>query len=91
MYFFNILGDYAKLKNTVIALEANPDIYGTNFINTTKEAFSFVKKLLFIYEKRRIFIVRLLSIQQSAVEMHLAGHFLESGATQNGSYWNSDD
>lgn len=45
MYFFNILGDYAKLKNTVIALEANPDIYGTNFINTTKEAFSFVKKL----------------------------------------------
>lgn len=43
MTFFNELGEYAKQKGTILALEANPVIYGTNFINTTKEAFDFVK------------------------------------------------
>lgn len=43
--FFKIIGDYAYQKNTCIALEANPIIYNTNFINTTSEAFSFVKKV----------------------------------------------
>lgn len=38
--FFAELGEYASVKNTVVAIEANPAIYNTNFINTTKEAFS---------------------------------------------------
>lgn len=42
--FFKILGDYAQLKDTVIALEPNPSIYGTNFLNTTKEAYEFIKE-----------------------------------------------
>ena len=37
--FFKELGDYAKLHNTVLSIEANPSIYGTNYINTTSEAF----------------------------------------------------
>lgn len=43
--FFEELGNYAIEKNTVIAIEPNPVIYDTNFINTTEEAFEFVKKL----------------------------------------------
>ena len=43
--FFKTIGDYAHQNNTCIALEANPVIYNTNFINTTSEAFSFAKKV----------------------------------------------
>ena len=43
--FFRTLGNYAKEKQTVLALEPNPTIYGTNFINYTDEAFNFVKKI----------------------------------------------
>lgn len=45
IYFFKELGRYAKQKGTTVALEPNPTIYGTNFINTTKQAFDFVKKI----------------------------------------------
>lgn len=43
--FFSELGEYAKQKGTILALEANPIIYGTNFINTTNESFDFVKNI----------------------------------------------
>jgi sugar phosphate isomerase/epimerase len=43
--FFNEIGKFSEMHNTVIALEANPAIYNTNFINTTKEAFKFVKQV----------------------------------------------
>jgi len=43
--FFKGLGEYAQSKNTIMAIEANPEIYGTNFINTTQEAFDFVKEI----------------------------------------------
>lgn len=43
--FFSELGEYARLHNTVLAMEANPDIYGTNFINQTEEAFALVKEV----------------------------------------------
>ncbi|MDR1181343.1 MAG: sugar phosphate isomerase/epimerase, partial [Bacteroidales bacterium] len=42
--FFNEIGHYARKKGTVIALEPNPIIYGTNFINSTKEAFDFCRQ-----------------------------------------------
>ena len=45
LYFFKELGEYAKTKKTVIAIEPNPTIYGTNFINTTKQAFNLAKKV----------------------------------------------
>ena len=41
--FFRALGEYALKKGTVMAIEANPSIYGTNFINFTKEAVEIVK------------------------------------------------
>lgn len=45
MDFFKSISDYAYSKNVTIALEANPVIYGTNFLNTTLEAFNFAKKV----------------------------------------------
>lgn len=45
IYFFDELGKYAIEKNTIVAIEPNPVIYGTNFINTTEEAFEFVQEL----------------------------------------------
>lgn len=41
--FFSELGEYADKHNTVFCIEANPKEYKTDFINTTYEAFSFVK------------------------------------------------
>ena len=41
--YFSEIGKYAAEKNTVFAIEPNPVIYGTNFINTTNEALDFVK------------------------------------------------
>lgn len=43
--FFREIAEYAETKQVVIALEPNPTIYQTNFINTTQEALDFVKEL----------------------------------------------
>ena len=43
--FFYELGEYAKQKGTVLALEANPVIYNTNFMNYTKDACEFCRKV----------------------------------------------
>lgn len=43
--FFREIAEYAEAKQVIIALEPNPTIYQTNFINTTQEAFDFVKEL----------------------------------------------
>lgn len=43
--FFKAVGDYAAEHNTVIAMEANPPIYNTNFINTTASAIELIEKV----------------------------------------------
>lgn len=43
--FFSELGYLARRRDAVIALEANPPMYNTNFLNTTAEAFALAKKL----------------------------------------------
>jgi sugar phosphate isomerase/epimerase len=43
--FFSRIADYAAVNHTVIALEPNPPIYSTNFINTTPEAFELCRKI----------------------------------------------
>lgn len=43
--FFRTLGNYANEKNTCIGMEANPEIYGTNFINTTEQALNLIKSV----------------------------------------------
>lgn len=43
--FFFRLGEIAKKENVTVCLEANPTVYGTNFLTTTKEAAAFVRKL----------------------------------------------
>lgn len=41
--FFRELGDYAHQHHTTIAMEANPPIYHTNYINTTEEAIRLIQ------------------------------------------------
>ena len=43
--FFAEIGEYALKKGTVISIEPNPKIYGTNFLNTTREAVEFIKSV----------------------------------------------
>ena len=43
--FFKDLGDFAHRHGAVLALEANPPLYGTNFINRTAEAFAMADKV----------------------------------------------
>jgi sugar phosphate isomerase/epimerase len=43
--FFKQIGDYANANGTCIAIEPNPVIYNTNFINTTAEALELCKRL----------------------------------------------
>jgi sugar phosphate isomerase/epimerase len=43
--FLRSVGEYAIKKGTVFALEANPPIYNTNFMNTTKEAIDIISKI----------------------------------------------
>ncbi|MCL2051060.1 MAG: sugar phosphate isomerase/epimerase [Lachnospiraceae bacterium] len=43
--FFGEIADYAVRHGTVIALEPNPAIYFTNFLNSTSEAFAFAKQV----------------------------------------------
>ena len=43
--FFGKIADYAKAHGAVIALEANPPVYGTNFCNTSAEAFAFARRV----------------------------------------------
>lgn len=40
--FFKEIGDYAFSKGTCIGMEANPTIYGTNFINNTPDAIKLI-------------------------------------------------
>lgn len=41
--FFEELGEYALANGTVLAMEANPAMYNTNYCNTTKEAVELIK------------------------------------------------
>lgn len=42
--FFKEIGDYAAQRGAVVALEANPPLYGTNFMNTTPAAFAMARR-----------------------------------------------
>ena len=44
-FFFGRLAVRAEQCNTHLALEANPPIYNTNYLNTTREAFDLVKRI----------------------------------------------
>jgi sugar phosphate isomerase/epimerase len=43
--FFSELGEYALEKGTVLSIEPNPVIYGTNFINYTEQALQLVNRV----------------------------------------------
>jgi sugar phosphate isomerase/epimerase len=43
--FFKELAEYAGKKGVVLALEANPPVYHTNFITDTKQAFEMVRNI----------------------------------------------
>ena len=43
--FFHQLGEYAASKGTVIGMEANPEIYHTNYITDTKSTIELIKEV----------------------------------------------
>lgn len=43
--FFREIGDYAKSRDTVIGMEANPPIYNTNYINDTASALELIREV----------------------------------------------
>lgn len=43
--FFRELGEYAKEHNTVLAMEANPPIYNTNYVNDTGGALDLIEEV----------------------------------------------
>ncbi len=43
--FFSDCAAYARKKGVVIGIEANPQIYGTNYLNTTAEALRLVQEI----------------------------------------------
>lgn len=43
--FFRMIGDYAAVHGTVIGMEANPSIYGTNYINDTGAAIRLIEQV----------------------------------------------
>lgn len=43
--FFGEIGGFAAQNGRVIALEANPPVYGTNLMNTTAEAFAMARRV----------------------------------------------
>lgn len=43
--FFRVLGDYAAAHGTVIGMEANPRVYGTNYINDTASAIRLIEQV----------------------------------------------
>ncbi len=43
--FFKEIGDYACAGQTAVGMEANPAIYGTNYINTTREACDLIREV----------------------------------------------
>ena len=45
IFFFKEIGCYAADHNVILSLEANPPIYQTNYINTTKEAINLAKEV----------------------------------------------
>ncbi len=46
--FFETVAKFARENKTAIALEANPVIYGTNFCNTSFQAFNFIEKVQYL-------------------------------------------
>lgn len=43
--FFQEIGAYASARQTVVGMEANPAIYNTNYINTTREACDLIREV----------------------------------------------
>lgn len=43
--FFKEIASFAERHNTVVAMEANPTIYGTNYINKTSDAIELVRRI----------------------------------------------
>lgn len=43
--FFRQVGDFAARHGTVLALEANPPVYGTNFLNRTEQAMAMAERV----------------------------------------------
>lgn len=85
--FFQRLGEIAINEETILALEGNPPIYNTNFMNTTKEAYEIVKRVgsdgvklnydlgTVIYNKE--FVSEIIDMMDEVNHVHISEPFLE--------------
>lgn len=76
--FFRTIGDYAAAHNTVIAMEANPPIYNTNFINDTAAAIELIEEVDSNGFKLNLDIGTMIEISEEASilegKVHLINH-----------------
>ena len=67
--FFRVIGTYAEIYHVVIAIEANPSIYHTNYINRTTEAVELVKKIGCSGVKINLDLGTMIENQESIVDL----------------------
>lgn len=94
--FFKELGEFAFQNSVNIGIEANPEIYGGNFLTTTEEAIQFIREidskgvglnfdLGTIIEKRESLDI-LYSIKDKITHVHISEPYLETISEKNVSY-----
>ena len=86
--FFRELGDYAHKHHTTIAMEANPPIYHTNYINTTEEAIHLIQTVNSEGFKLNLDVGTMIENNEAISVLHGAAHLInhvhisEPGLTQ---------
>lgn len=73
--FFDKIGTFASERGCVFSLEANPSIYGTNYMNTTKQALQVVERVANNGCKVNLDVGTMLTNQESVKE--LKGHVVQ--------------
>ena len=74
--FFRELGDYAYKHHTTIAMEANPPIYHTNYINTTEEAIRLIQTVNSKGFKLNLDIGTMIENNEAVSTLNTAAHLI---------------
>ena len=92
--FFRELGNFAEKNGVIIGIEANPEIYGGNFITTTESAIKFVLECdckgiclnldlgTMIENKEKLDVLNLIPIQKIS-HVHISEPYLELISKKN--------
>lgn len=76
--FFRAAGDAVQQRGVVLSIEPNPPLYGTNFLNTTQECASFLRRLRHPALRMNVDVGTLIQngedVQAVADDLDLVGH-----------------